>query len=87
MKIHKLKIRPQFFNDIAFGRKTFELRKDDRVGGYQVGDRLKLMEYNSEKGYTGRWYMVEITYKLAGFSGLIDGYCLLGIKPLCGIVN
>ena len=34
-KIHDLKILPAYFDDVAKGRKTFELRFDDR--GYFEG--------------------------------------------------
>lgn len=30
---HDLKIRPEFFRDVADGRKNFELRYDDRWNG------------------------------------------------------
>lgn len=39
-KIHDLKILPTYFDDVAKGRKTFELRFDDR--GYFEGDLLLL---------------------------------------------
>lgn len=87
MTIHEVKILPKFFNDIVYGSKNFELRKDDRPGGYQVGDTLKLNEYSLTKGFTGRWFTAEITYKIKDFDGLVKGYCILGIKPLCGIVK
>lgn len=86
MKIHECKIWPQYFNDIVYGSKSFEIRKDDREGGYQVGERMRLYEFDMIKGYTGRWYLVEITYKIKDVDGLIGGYCVLGIKPLCGVV-
>ena len=40
MKKHELKTDPQVFDDVVSGRKTFEIRKDDR--GFEVGDLLKL---------------------------------------------
>ena len=86
MVVHEVKILPKFFNDVVFGSKSFEIRKDDRPGSYQIGDRMRLKEYDVCKGYTGRWYLVEITYKIKDFNGLIEGYCVLGIRPLCGVV-
>ena len=43
MTIHELKIWPQYFDAIASGIKTFEVRKDDR--GFAVGDTLVLKEW------------------------------------------
>ena len=42
-KIHDLKILPAYFDDVAKGRKTFELRFDDR--GYFEGASLVLPEW------------------------------------------
>jgi hypothetical protein len=47
MKEHELKTDPQVFDDVVGGRKTFEIRKDDR--GFEVGDSLKLRKTR----YTG----------------------------------
>jgi len=47
---HELKILPSYFSAIMDGRKTFEIRYDDR--GYQAGDTVTLREYDPEyKGY------------------------------------
>ena len=40
MTTHKIKLSHCFFDDVASGRKNFELRKNDRH--YQVGDCLCL---------------------------------------------
>lgn len=50
--IHELKIICNFFNDILFSNKNFEIRKNDR--DFKVNDILILKEYNPiEKKYTG----------------------------------
>lgn len=54
-KIHDLKILPAYFDDVAKGRKTFELRFDDR--GYFEGDLLLLREWENG-AYTGRRVVV-----------------------------
>ena len=41
--IHELKIAPEYFREVAFGNKTFEVRRDDC--SYTVGDKLVLREY------------------------------------------
>ncbi|OVF01056.1 hypothetical protein CAV53_02900 [Streptococcus mutans] len=77
MTTHKIKLSHCFFDDVASGRKNFELRKNDRH--YQVGDCLCLCEVK-EKRLTGHKLMVAVTYKLQDFTGLSDGYCILGIE-------
>ena len=42
--IHELKILPHFFREGISGRKTFELRKNDRP--FRKGDLLALNEYD-----------------------------------------
>lgn len=62
MKITK-KIWPQYFQEIADGRKNFELRLADWECA--PGDILVLQEWNPEiKAYTGREMEKEITYVL-----------------------
>ena len=39
MKLHELKIKYEYLKEVQAGRKTFELRKNDR--DYQVGDLIK----------------------------------------------
>lgn len=76
-KVHSIKIAPMYYHDIVTGRKTFELRKNDQ--GYRVGDFLELMEFKAGEN-TGRVTYAIITYMLEGYTGLKDGYCILGIK-------
>lgn len=60
MKIHDLKIETEFFDAIASGLKTFEIRRNDR--DYTVGDIINLCEYN-DNGYTNREIRrLKITY-------------------------
>lgn len=47
MKTHELKILPQYFRDVRAGRKTAEIRFDDR--DYMIGDRLVLKEWKPRK--------------------------------------
>lgn len=80
-KIHSLKILPVYFNAILEEGKTFELRKNDR--DFQVGDLVLLKEWNGED-YTGRYFIVEITYILAGkpLYGLASEYCIFSFRVL-----
>ena len=43
MKTHELKCHPHFFAAIAAGKKTFEIRRNDR--DYRVGDVLDLRDH------------------------------------------
>ena len=74
---HYLKIDPVYLNKLIDGSKTFELRKNDK--GYKEGDRLHLMEFKAGE-YTGRRIVADITYMLEEYSGIEEGYCILGIK-------
>lgn len=77
--IHQIKLGKTFFADAAAGIKTFTLRKNDR--NYQVGDILEKQEYDNGE-YTGRALRQEVVYKLEDYTGLADGYCILGVKNL-----
>lgn len=70
--LHKLKIHPDYFFDIIWGIKTFELRKNDR--NYKVGDFLLLTtELGSE-------VIREIKYIMTGGQyGLDKDYVILSI--------
>ena len=59
---HRVKSWPSFFEATLAGVKTHDVRRmTDR--DYQVGDRLRLMEFDPEKQeYTGRELCVRITY-------------------------
>lgn len=77
--VHQIKLGKTFFNDAAAGIKPFTLRKNDR--DYKVGDILEKQEYD-EGEYTGRTLRQEVIYKLEDYTGLVDGYCILGVKNL-----
>jgi ASC-1-like (ASCH) protein len=61
MPEHTLKIVPEYFAAVRDGRKTFEVRRDDR--GYAPGDTLILREYEPESDeYSGRELTARISY-------------------------
>lgn len=82
-KVHEVKCRQPYFDDVASGRKTAELRIDDR--GYEVGDILRQREIAGGgdgepwEHYTGRVIAHEITHKLTGAPWLAPGYCMLSL--------
>lgn len=78
--IHELKILPEYFEAVASGAKTFELRKDDREPRFEVWDNLCLMEWDKiSSRYTGKAVVVSVTSVLRNFPGLEPGYCILGL--------
>ncbi len=77
--LHEMKLLERYYDAVANGDKTFELRKDDR--NVQVGDVISLKEWNG-KEYTGRHVNVEVTYVLRDCQqyGLMEGYCIIGFQ-------
>lgn len=82
MKTHHLKTWPEFFQAVLRREKTFEVRKDDRPGGFHVGDWLRLAEWDPEREqFTGYTATVRVCYYLPGGQfGIEPGYCVLGIE-------
>ena len=59
--VHELKCWKQFYAEVEAGRKTFEIRWNDR--DYCVGDVLLLKEWDHlADGYTGRELRRTVTY-------------------------
>ena len=81
-KNHEVKILPQFIKPLVSGKKSFEIRYNDR--DYQVGDKLVLNGWDKEKGeYTGQVIDCIITYVLwGGQYGIEPRYVGLGLKVL-----
>ena len=88
MTMHELKLNSVFFDAVANGFKTFEVRKDDR--GFKVGDTLLLKEIEFPGGenpsptihYTGRQCVAAVSYILAHDdfpNGIAEGYVVMGI--------
>jgi len=67
--------------DIARGKKTFDVRVNDR--NYKVGDLLVLQGWSdADYAYTNKTIQAEIQWiELGGFNqGIYRGFCVLGIK-------
>lgn len=76
---HELKILPTYFKEVQEGRKTFEVRKNDR--NFQSGDTVILKEWDSLKEYSGLELSFKIGYvlHLSGFFGGQDEYVILSL--------
>lgn len=76
--IHELKTINPYFDDVFYNRKNFEVRKNDR--DYKVGDRLKLIEHDSNVARP-RYVLKDIQYILPGGQyGIDPEYVVLGLK-------
>lgn len=73
-KVHQIRLAKSYFDDVCSGKKSFELRKNDR--GYKQGDILEMMEFADGKN-TGRTVRVIVTYILEDYTGIEDGYCIM----------
>lgn len=78
---HTLKIKPIFYLDIISGKKTFEIRKNDR--DYKVGDLIKFVDTNgNDFQQVFEQNLYEITYILthADFEPIPEDYVVFSIK-------
>ena len=81
---HHLKTWPTFFEEVVQGRKTFEVRLDDR--GFEVGDLLHLEEWDPQtKSFTGRDTTRLVTYLLRGNGYAVQrDFVVMAIAPAEG---
>lgn len=81
-QLHNLKTWPAPFEAVWDGRKTYEIRRDDR--GFAVGDHLLLQEWDpATKTFSGRMILGEVTYMTPpGQWGLPDDLCILSVSVL-----
>jgi len=79
IKLHELKLQKEFCQDVYDGRKTFEVRLNDR--GFQRGDFVKFLpmdgSFNFPHEVQNKLY--KITYVLSGW-GIKKNYVVFGIK-------
>lgn len=91
MTLHELKILHEYLVDVDLGKKTFELRKNDR--DYQVGDLIRFIDVREDDSATNKNQiepnidentLYRITYVLKGVEqyGIDTDYCILAIKKL-----
>lgn len=84
MKTIEKKIWPEFFNDVLFNNKRFEIRKDE--DDIQIGDFMVLKEWDPKaQEYTGRQMGCTVLYVFRADNneqdfGLKPGYCVIGFS-------
>jgi len=83
--LHELKIQQCYLIHILEGKKTFEIRKNDR--DFQIGDTIRFLPLEDE---IYDCYKVQspipnyrINYVLSGFGGLQQNHVGLAITPIC----
>lgn len=88
-QVHDLKCWPPFWDQINTGRKTFEVRQDDR--GYRINDLLILREWtppdwlepDTPGELTGRvCHRVVTSVLVGGQFGLAEGYVALSLQAV-----
>lgn len=81
MKLHELKLKTNYFGVLS-GRKTFELRKNDR--DFQVGDLIHFVNTKGDEIERNEDNLYKITYILKNVPeyGLNKDYCILSIEKL-----
>ena len=84
-KLHRIKLDVAYYDEVIGGRKTFEVRKNDR--DYQVGDLIQFIP--ADHGITlpdhgGEKPIFIITYILSSsdFVGITPDYVVFSIKEL-----
>jgi hypothetical protein len=76
-QLHELKTLPLYFEAVASGAKTAEIRRDDR--GFKVGDILWLREWDPATGYTGREARARITHVTSDPAYFAPGHVMLSM--------
>ena len=78
MKIHELKILPEYFEAVKTGIKKFECRINDR--DYKVGDILDLKEWDGN--YTSNHLRVKVTYMLSDTQYVKNNNVIMSIEVI-----
>lgn len=79
--MHELKIERQFADAVMDGRKTFEVRRNDR--GFNAGDTVRFTVFEDGVPIKHKLNGAEfrIGYVLSGW-GIEEGYVAFSIKPV-----
>ena len=76
--VHELKLYTKFFEDVISGRKTFEIRKNDKP--FHEGDLLALNEFDGTY-YTGNSCVVCVDYIISDPNYVKKDMVVMSIKP------
>ena len=76
MRIHRLKIKPEYYQDILLHGKSFELRKNDR--DFLPGDTIKFTDLDGND-YDNRHFLITYVLKDVPEYGLMPNYAILSI--------
>lgn len=76
--IHELKVSPEYFKAVISGKKTFEIRKNDRP--FHIGDLLALNEFDGQY-WTGNSCLVYADYILNNPDYVKKDMIIVGIMP------
>ena len=84
MKLHKIKIKPEYYALLDVGIKTFELRENDR--DYQVGDSIQftIIFENGRLLEIDQKYIITYVLKDVEKYGLKKDYCIFSLKKVVG---
>lgn len=81
MGTHELKTWPEPFEAVWDGRKTYEIRNNDR--GFVIGDTLVLREWHKDRGYSGRVVKAKVSYATPGGEwGLPSGVVVMALADV-----
>jgi len=80
--VHNLKCWPVYFNALAEGHKTFDIR-EIRDREFWAGDTLFQEEWDpTTYEYTGRTLLFRVTYTLTVQPFVPEGFVAMGIRRL-----
>jgi len=77
MKVHDLNILPVPFQALFEGRQRYVFR---RAGRFEVGDQLRLREWDPPNSLTGRTFLVEVTHITRGSDySVLEGFVVMSV--------